>query len=204
MAIKPETDDLTAYLKSDPVVDSDNPVVAATAARITAGIDSDISAARALYTWVRDNVSHSYDAGIDEVTCSASQVLGARTGICYAKSHLLAAMLRSRAIPAGFCYQFYADPLLAAGAEYALHGLNGIYLESLSRWIRVDCRGNKDGVAAEFDVTNERLAFPEMEFLDDVVYANPLPSVISALTTWNTCSALWPNLPSPPNSHKRP
>ncbi|WP_338430147.1 transglutaminase domain-containing protein [Synechococcus elongatus] len=28
-----------------------------------------------------------------------------RTGYCYAKSHLLVALLRACSIPAGFCYQ---------------------------------------------------------------------------------------------------
>lgn len=39
------------------------------------------------------------------VTCSASDVLQHRSGICYAKSNLLAALLRKEGIPTRFCYQ---------------------------------------------------------------------------------------------------
>lgn len=41
------------------------------------------------------------------------------SGICYAKSHLLAALLRANKIPAGFCY-----PRLSAyenGSPYFIH-----------------------------------------------------------------------------------
>jgi len=39
---------------------------------------------------------------MNPVTCKASDVLIYGTGYCYAKSHLLAALLRANAIPAGF------------------------------------------------------------------------------------------------------
>ena len=60
---------------------------------------------RKAYEYVRDNISHSADAGEDEVTCSAGEVFEAGHGICFAKSHLLAALLRAKSIPAGFCFQ---------------------------------------------------------------------------------------------------
>ncbi len=75
---------------------------------------------------VRDNVSHTRDASREEVTCAASEVLAAGTGICYAKSHLLAALLRAVGIPAGFCYQVYHEPLHVSDSKIALHGLVGV------------------------------------------------------------------------------
>jgi len=48
----------------------------------------------------------------DVVTCSASEVLREGTGICFAKSHLLAALLRAVGIPAGLCYQVYQRSLM--------------------------------------------------------------------------------------------
>ncbi len=34
------------------------------------------------------------------------------------------------------------------------------YLSDLDKWIRLDCRGNTNGVNAQFDTETERLAFP--------------------------------------------
>ncbi len=39
------------------------------------------------------------------VTCKASEVLRYKEGICNAKAHLLATILRANGIPSGFCYQ---------------------------------------------------------------------------------------------------
>lgn len=190
--------DLDAYLAASDVIDWGDPAVQDLAVELTAGLTSDVDQARALFEWVRDRTPHSADAGRDEVTCSASQVLEVGTGICYAKSHLLAALLRSIGIPAGFCYQVFENDAGAEGSYQALHGLNGIFFTSLGQWVRVDPRGNRPGVDAQFSVEEERLAFPELEFLDDQVYPEPLPQVVSALRRYRKLSKLWPNLPAPP------
>src|SRR5690348_16597547 len=84
--------------------------------------DSVESTARCCFEWVRDEVQHSGDFQLNPVTRSASEVLQARTGFCYAKSHLLAALLRANGIPAGLCYQrLSVDDL---GQRFCLHGLN--------------------------------------------------------------------------------
>lgn len=46
--------------------------------------------------YVRDKVSHSADINEDILTCAASEVLKAGHGICFAKAHLLAALLRCK------------------------------------------------------------------------------------------------------------
>lgn len=48
-------------------------------------------------------------------------------GICFAKSHLLAALLRCKSIPAGFCYQKLilddeTAPVLIYHEKEVLHG----------------------------------------------------------------------------------
>ena len=84
------------------------------------------------YEYVRDMISHSADISADTVTCSASEVLKAGHGICFAKSHLLAAILRSKSVPAGFCYQkLILDDETAPVLIY--HGLNGVYLRECLR-----------------------------------------------------------------------
>ncbi len=103
--MKAESSKLSDYLVADEIVDSQHPAVQTKAQTIVAGVASDIEKARLLFEWVRNEIPHSKDIASDAVTCSASEVLRAVTGICYAKSHLLAAFLRGVGIPAGFCYQ---------------------------------------------------------------------------------------------------
>ncbi|MEM9191504.1 MAG: hypothetical protein AAGF12_20190, partial [Myxococcota bacterium] len=42
---------------------------------------------------------------------------------------------------------------------FELHGFNAVYLRGHDRWVRVDPRGNKPGVDAQFSLAEERLAF---------------------------------------------
>lgn len=189
--------DLDPYLLSTEVIDWGEPAVQEVAMELTAGRISELEQARILFEWVRDAIPHTHDAGRNEVTCSASEVLEAGTGICYAKSHLLAALLRAVGIPAGFCYQVFENDAHAGPDRQALHGLNGIYLTSLGRWVRVDARGNREDVNAQFSADEEQLAFPELQFLDDEIYAEPLPQVVRALRRYRKLTSLWPHLPAP-------
>src|SRR5262245_8768742 len=107
------------YLRPTPVIDWDDPAVL-DRARSLAG-DGPVATARRCFEWVRDEVRHSLDAGAGPVTCAASEALQLGTGICYAKAHLLAALLRANAIPAGLCYQRLG--LDGAGGPFCLHGL---------------------------------------------------------------------------------
>ncbi|MEM8544794.1 MAG: transglutaminase-like domain-containing protein, partial [Cyanobacteria bacterium P01_H01_bin.119] len=91
--------------------------------------------AQACYEWVRDEIRHSFDYQINPVTWRASDVLRYKTGYCFAKSHLLAALLRANQIPAGFCYQRLSVD--DRGAPYSLHGFNAVYLPQVG-WYRVD------------------------------------------------------------------
>ncbi len=111
-------------------------------------------------------------------------MLAYREGICYAKSHLAAALLRSRGVPAGICYQrltLFDD----ASGGYAIHALNTVYLAPLDRWIRFDARGNKVGVDAQFSLEEERLAFlirPDCGELDYLYnHAEPHPEIVATL-----------------------
>lgn len=57
------------------------------------------------YSFVCDEITHSWDAGETIVSIPASDVLKNGTGICWTKSCLLAALLRANHIPAGISYQ---------------------------------------------------------------------------------------------------
>ncbi|HWI41389.1 MAG TPA: transglutaminase-like domain-containing protein [Verrucomicrobiae bacterium] len=194
----PESDDLNDYLASDAVVDWQTPAVRQKALELTAQLTDEVSKAKCLYEWVRDSIPHSGDAGLDVVTCSASEVLQHGTGICFAKSHLLAALLRAVGIPAGFCYQVLRlNP--PVDDEPVLHGFNGIYLATLGRWIRVDARGNTNGIDAQFGIRREQLAFAmdplADEFIYEAIFAAPVESVVKRLRKYRKRSDLWRDLP---------
>ena len=197
--MKLQSENLKDYLKITPIIDWDKPEIIRQTNAVIHDLKHDVDKARALFEWVRDTIPHSRDINSDVVTCSASEVLNRGTGICFAKSHLLAAMLRSARIPAGFCFQVFRRNAPYKGL--ALHGLNGIYIESLSKWIRVDARGNRGTINAQFAINEERLAFPidheRGEFLYETIYTEPVPSVVDVLTRFMSLRELWPHLPGP-------
>ncbi|WP_426504997.1 transglutaminase-like domain-containing protein [Dactylosporangium sp. McL0621] len=167
------------FLAADEVVQADHPAVRAAAARLRAGRAGDVEFARAAYEFVRDEVRHSFDAEDPRVTVGAAEVLEHRVGLCYAKSHLLAALLRAEGVPAGLCYQ----RLAAGGETFVLHGLVAVHLNG--RWHRQDPRGNKAGVDARFSLDGPRLAFAidaaagECDYA--TVFAAADPAVLAAL-----------------------
>ena len=56
-----------------------------------------------------------------------------KTGICWTKSCLLAALLRVNQIPSGISYQLLtrADD---ASEGYMIHALNTVYIKNLDKW----------------------------------------------------------------------
>ena len=192
------TNDISKYLKCDAMVDFDHPSVSELADQLYGESENETDFIRRAYEYVRDRISHSADAGAESVTCSASEVLNAGHGICFAKSHLLAAVLRSKSVPAGFCYQkLILDDETAPVLIY--HGLNGVYLREYEKWIRLDARGNKPGVDAQFSIDSEQLAFPirpEKGEVDNfVIYPDPDTEVVKALRSHDSREELWKNLP---------
>lgn len=188
------------FLDSTEVVDWFHQDVRAQAWLLAAGKSDPVEIARRCFEWVRDEVEHSIDFGRSEVACKASDVLAHRTGLCYAKSHLLAALLRANNIPAGFCYQRLS--IDGDGAPFSLHGLNAVWLPEHG-WYRIDARGNKPGdenlrIDAQFTPPVERLAFPiehpgEADLPE--IWPEPLPAVTAALGQFATVDALGANLP---------
>jgi len=171
----------SAYLANNEIIDWQNPAVFAQAKQLAEGLDEPQKIAERCFEWVRDEISHSWDAQQNPLTCSASEVLAYGTGYCYAKSHLLAALLRANNIPCGFCYQRLS--LEENGAPYCLHGLNAVFLPEHG-WYRVDARGNKQGVDAQFTPPREQLAFGINEtFESDLpeIWPAPLPVVVEVL-----------------------
>lgn len=169
-------DSLEEYLSESKYINWNDECIRKKAEELRTNYTDEISVIKASYEFVRDEIKHSWDVQDKRVTKTATEVLEQGVGICWAKSNLLAALLRANGIPAGICYQ-----RLTLGdtpeSGYCIHALNAVYIESLDRWVRLDARGNKTGIDAQFDLEQERLAFPvrknfgEADY--DEVYANP-------------------------------
>jgi len=186
------------YLAPSKYIDFDHPLVLEKSAALAKGAKNEIAIAKRCFEFVRDEVKHSLDFKQNPVTCRASDVLLHGTGYCYAKSHLLAALLRANRVPAGLCYQRLS--VGDAGPPYCLHGLNAVFLQDYG-WYRVDPRGNKDGVSADFCPPREVLAFHirEKEERDlPEIWAEPLSLITSVLETYDNVSLVYENLPDIP------
>ena len=172
---------LEKYLASSDIINWEHPDVLAKAGELSAESDDSVSVARACFEFVRDEIRHSGDFELNPVTCIASDVLKHRTGYCYAKSHLLAALLRANKVPAGLCYQRLT--IADNKPPFCLHGLNAVFLPGVG-WYRIDARGNKPGVDTQFAPPIEKLAYASaVDGEADLpeIWPEPLPEVVRVL-----------------------
>ncbi|MGO4697302.1 transglutaminase family protein [Paenibacillus sp. 2TAB26] len=184
MNITCESDNIEDYLEETEDIDFSHPTINNLSDGLFSRSSNEVDFIKNAYEFVRDQIAHSWDIQSNRITCSASEVLFYKEGICYAKSNLLSALLRSKGIPTGFCYQ-----RLTIGdtpdTGYCIHALNAAYINSIGRWVRFDARGNKAGIAAEFSLTEEKLAFPirqqynEIDYLE--IYKQPNSKTIQVL-----------------------
>jgi ribosomal protein S18 acetylase RimI-like enzyme len=191
------------YLQYSEIIDWQNSEILGLAHHLASTCQSKTEIAKACFEWVRDEIHHSFDYQMNPVTCRASDVLKYRTGYCFAKSHLLAALLRANQIPAGLCYQRLTidnppdSTLISHHIPCTLHGLNAIFLPEIG-WYRVDARGNRDGINAQFIPPQEQLAFEiklpqEADFTN--ILAEPLPVVVEVLAKCKTWDEVLLSLP---------
>ncbi len=171
-----ESTDLKDYLKETDVVNFSHPLIIEAITELFNDEQSEIEKVKIAFEFVRDKISHTRDIQSSKITSKASEVLQHKEGMCNAKSNLLAALLRSQGISTGFCYQrlmMFDTP----DKGYLLHTLNGVFLRSLDKWIRLDARGNKPGVQAEFSTKEEILAFTVQENFGEkdypIIYTEP-------------------------------
>ena len=202
--------DMASYLAPSEYIDFTDPEVAGAASSLMQKmlddsaesepeyLDPEMQLAKICYEFVRDGIRHSIDIGSKKVVLKASEVLAEKEGLCYAKSHLLAALLRANGIPAALCYQYLRFD--GPDSSLILHGLNAVYFESIGRWIRLDARGNKNGVDACFSIDKEYLAFPVRPGLGETdipfMYSEPDRAVVAAINKYKNLDDLIKNLPS--------
>jgi transglutaminase-like putative cysteine protease len=183
------------YLKAGKYIDWEHELIIKLADELSFGLVDETEIAKKCFEWVRDEIKHTSDYCLGPITCKASDVLKYGTGYCYAKSNLLAALLRANKIPAGLSYQRLS--LAGDDGPYCLHGLNSVYLKKYG-WYRVDARGNKTGINAQFCPPVEQLAFSvsgkgEADLIE--IWDEPLPVVIEPLIKYDDYITLNNNLP---------
>ena len=186
---------MQAYLKPTDIIDWQHPLVLEQALELSNNLDNPIEIAKSCFEWVRDEIYHSSDFQMNPVTLKASEVLENKTGFCYAKSHLLAAFLRANRIPSGLCYQRLS--IDENGPSFCLHGLTAVYLPKIG-WYRIDPRGNKEDINAQFDPPAEHLAFTvklkrEADLLE--IWPEPLPIIVRILSRYKKYEDILNNLP---------
>ncbi len=201
--MKPESKNIEDYLKYDSVIDWNNPPIQQKAEEIISDATNEIDKARLIYEWVRDEIPHSNDINTQILTCSATEVLSKGTGMCFSKSHLLAALLRSVKIPSGFCYQVLRnDP--PSDNTLVLHGLNGIYISEIQKWLIVDVRGNTRELNAQFSTEKPQLAFSMSEsageFLYKTIFILPFEHVVKRLKKYKNRNDFGSDIPEPISS----
>ena len=160
------------YLMETQSIDYTNPLIQDKHQELINQSEDETDYIKRCYLFVRDEISHSWDIKTEVVSRTASDVLKNKTGICWTKSCLLAALLRANQIPSGISYQLLtrADD---TSEGHIIHALNTVYLKDLNKWIRLDARGNKEKVKAHFSIDEECLAysiraeFGEIDFHDN-------------------------------------
>lgn len=157
----PETDDLGRYLEDTITIDWQTPSVMETGRRLLAGITDAEARVERLFRFVRDEIDHSFDLAEDElerragrslagwsanfvrrgIACRASEVQALGHALCFAKSHLLAALLRVAGYPTGFCYARLVDD--ERPGRFVLHGFVACHWAPTQSWLLLDPRGDR-------------------------------------------------------------
>ena len=195
--MKPQKDPhLAPFLAADPYVDFHDPGIRACAASLFRPEMDPTEKARVAYEFVRDQIPHSFDCNATVITARASQVLKYKTGICHAKANLLAALLRSQEIPTGFCFAritLVEDDSLG----YCVHAFNAVWLKG--RWVKLDARGNKAGINAQFSLEEPVLAYLPRPSYDEHffpgIYAHPHAPTMAMLEQAKSLQDIMDNIP---------
>ena len=170
-----------------------NGLIQKKAKELAKNCSNDIEIAKNCFEFVRDNIKHSFDYGIDSTVIKAEEVLAKGAAFCYGKSHLLAALLRSNNIASSLCYQNLED-----NSGFCLHSFNAVYLKNYG-WYKIDARGNNNKVKTEFNPPFENLAYsPDIkkgEYNIEKLYAKPLAIVVEKSNLYDNIDDFITDLP---------
>ncbi|MDG2050198.1 MAG: transglutaminase family protein [Myxococcota bacterium] len=182
--LKPDRTELGRYLEDTIVIDWQTPAVLDRTRDLVAGVGADedeLKRVDVFFRFVRDEVGDALGSEIDAVACSASQALKLGAALVYSRCHLLAALLRSCGVPAGFGYQRLAQE---AAEGTRLHGFVGVWLARRSIWVDLDPCGVKPGVDSSPPQVDEGLMDPAAggaELTYPTLWARPARDVTDLL-----------------------
>ena len=170
---------LEPYLRPTEFINFEDDGVAKVASSIKSSAIDRRDLVKRTFEYVRDQVTHSFDAELHVPAAKASEVLEAGGSICWGKANLLAALFRANGIPSGISYQvlMLGDTPISG---YMVHALNTVYVDDEIGWVRVDARGNKEGIDAQLSLDGEKLAYivrpecGERDFYDKHADADPV------------------------------
>ncbi len=183
---------MSPFLRSTMIVNWDHPEVLALASYLAKQSDDPRGLIIRTFNWVRDQIEHSWEYQKEAVPLKASEVLINKHGCCFAKSHLLAALLRANGISTGFAYQ-QVDNEWGTSA-HRLHGFNSVYLPH-SGWYDLDARGSRQGAKTTFNPPEISLTHPHGQRVKGI-WPNPLTCVVDALVNAAHVRELYLTLPS--------
>lgn len=172
MILLQQNENLADYLEETYFVNYSTASLQQKVAQLFAPSITDIDKINDAYKFVRDSIHHSADINSHRITKTATEVLHYGEGMCYSKTILFTALLRSQGIHTGFCYQrLTRDDQGNMG--YDIHALNAVYIADKKAWVRIDPRGNTNGRNAQFypdDPLREQLAYTVRTDIGEIDY----------------------------------
>ena len=157
------------HLIETPSIDYMNPIIQEKVQELRNQSSDDLDYIKQSYLFVKDEIPHSWDIGTNIVSKTASEVLINKTGICWTKSCLLAALLRANGIPSGIIYQLLT--IAEDDSEgHIIHALNTVHVKDSKKWIRIDARGNNKNQNTNFNLDKDQLAFQVREEFGEIDY----------------------------------
>jgi len=180
------------YLTKTDLIDFSFPLIVDSCQKIQANTRTENEIIQKVFEYVRDEINHSNDINEQGVTCTASEVILYKHGICCAKANLLCAMLRFFKIPVGFCYQKLKSNTRNC---FVLHGLNAVYLRDKNVWIRLDARGNNEILKTDFSLDHDVFVYQIDESIGEQnhpdIFPEPNNVVIEILKKVESRTELW-------------
>lgn len=190
---------MSPFLRSTAIVNWDHPEVLALASYLAKQSDEPLALIVRTFNWVRDQIEHSWEYQKEAVHLKASDVLINKHGCCFAKSHLLAALLRANGISTGFAYQKVNSDW--GESQHRLYGFNSVYLPHAG-WCDLDAGGTRQGVKTSFFPPETSLTYPDAERIKGI-WPNPLNCVVDAMINARHVRELYLTLPEPDRIHER-
>lgn len=196
----PDSTAIAHFLEESAVVDWQTPRVFEQARALAAPCEEDAERVQRAFAFVRDEIA-TPDSDASPVACSAGQVLRQGAALSFARSHLLAALLRAVGLPAGFLYQ-----RVRSGDQQprlVLYGLAAVRLEE--RWVPLDAGGDsplEGSRRIELDPAAPELSHPRGsehgEVLLPTLFSKPSRRVLDLLQRTPDVAAVLAHRPDAP------